>query len=117
MKLAKFHLSITIITEVGLFGYVIYSSAGTRTLLAVCMSWRIANIGKKANSANNGAMEMEFGSLDAGGDCEHNGVSFVEISKIFVMQGGIFIGMISFEDAYAVIESSSITPMRWCNDE
>ncbi len=36
------------------------------------------------NSTNNG--EMEFGLLDDGEDCEHNGVGFTKISKIVAMQ-------------------------------
>ena len=34
---------------------------------------------------------MEFGSLDGGEDGEHNGVDFVEISKMSAMQDAFFI--------------------------
>ena len=54
------------------------------------VSWRINNIVKWANSANNGAREMEFGSHDGGEDGEHNGAGFVEISNILMMQDSFF---------------------------
>ena len=33
---------------------------------------------------------MEFGSLDSGGDCEHNGIGVEEKSKIFMIQDAFF---------------------------
>ena len=33
---------------------------------------------------------MKFDSLDGGEDDEHSGVGFVQVSKIFVMQGDVF---------------------------
>ena len=41
---------------------------------------------KSANSANNGDGLVKFGSFDSADDGEYNGVSFVEKSKMFVMQ-------------------------------
>ena len=51
---------------------------------------------KLANSASNGAVNMEFGSLYSGNDGAHNGVRFVVITKylidnIFVIQDKITI--------------------------
>ena len=43
---------------------------------------------------------MEFGSFDGGRDGEQNGVSFVEISKIFAKQNANIFGMISFGKVY-----------------
>ena len=45
---------------------------------------------KKANSSNNVGREMKFGSLDGGEHPKHNGVDFVEISRIFGTQDLIF---------------------------
>ena len=59
-KAAKFHVSTMIITEVSIFGYVIYFSA------EVCISWKINNAAKLANSANTGPREMKFISLGGG---------------------------------------------------
>ena len=47
--------------------------------------------------SNNGAREMEFGSLDDRNDWEYNSVGFVEISGIFAMQDEIVYGAISFD--------------------
>ena len=47
----------------------------------MCISHRINNIAKSANSANIGIRETEFVSSDGGDDGENNGVGFVEISK------------------------------------
>ena len=46
---------------------------------------------KSANSVNNGAREMEFGSFDGGGDGERDGIVFVEISNIFTMEDNFFL--------------------------
>ena len=44
------------------------------------------NIGRKANSTNNGARKMKQSLLARVGDGEHNGTNFVEISNRFAMQ-------------------------------
>ena len=46
-----------------------------------------------AKYANNDAREMEFSSPDAEEDGEHNGVSFEEITKVFVAHDAFQIGM------------------------
>ena len=51
----------------------------------MCVSFRINNITEWANSANIGATDMTFGSLDDGEDGEHNGVGTLLISKIAAM--------------------------------
>ena len=47
---------------------------------------RINNIAKQANFGVNGAIEMEYGSVD-GGDDTLISISFVEISKISATRG------------------------------
>ena len=43
---------------------------------------------------------MEFGSLDDGGNFEHNRDSFVETSRRFAIQGALVFGMRSFDNVY-----------------
>ena len=47
------------------------------------------------NFGNNGDREVKLDSFDGRGDVEYNSVSFVEASKIFVKEDGIFYGMMS----------------------
>ena len=49
-------------------------------------NWRINNIHKEANSANDGTREVENGTFTGAEDGEHNGVRLVEIFKIFATQ-------------------------------
>ena len=65
---AKYYLSSGNITEISLSSYTIY----WHTLLAACVSWRIKNMAKYANSANYDVLEMESGA-------EYNGIGFVEM--------------------------------------
>ena len=46
----------------------------------------------KHNSGNNDAREIKFGLFYGGEAGEHTGVSFVELSNIFVMHDAILIG-------------------------
>ena len=55
---------------------------------------------KYANSANNDAREVEFGSLDCGEDDKHNGVAYVEISIISVIHDTLFFVWAPFERVY-----------------
>ena len=57
----------------------------------MCISQRINNTAKYADSANNCVRKMKFGLLDGGEDAEHNGVGFVEITKISAMQDAILL--------------------------
>ena len=50
----------------------------------MCVSCGINIITKSANFSNNGAKELECGSLNGGDDGEYNG--FVKISQIFAKQ-------------------------------
>ena len=68
---------------------IIYSSG-------VCATWRIINIAKYANSANNVARNVEFEAFDGAEDGGYNGFSFVEISKIFAKQASIFFEIMLF---------------------
>ena len=43
---------------------------------------------------------MEFGLLDGGEDDEHNGDSFVEVSKIFTVQYAVSFGTLSSDKSY-----------------
>ena len=52
---------------------------------------------KSGNSANNGVRRLKFGLFDSGDNGEHNGVSLVEISKIFVTQHNFFFGTDRFD--------------------
>ncbi len=87
IKQTEFHSSNTVITESGLCGNVIYFYADTH-----CVSWEILNTAKLANSTDNGGRDIELDSLDGGDDGEHNGVSFIEISKTFAMRDAFFLG-------------------------
>ena len=49
---------------------------------------------------------MELGSLDSGENDEHSGDSFVEIPKIFVMQGGYFFRTDPFGRVYSFPSSA-----------
>ena len=63
------------------------STVNVRDLCATddahCVSWKINNIAKYAELSNNGVPEMEIDLSDGREDNEHNGVGFVEISKVF----------------------------------
>ena len=60
---------------------------------------------------------MEFGSLDSREDGEHTDVGFVEISKILVMRGALFIGTELFDRILpAMIMDSHHTSINtFCN--
>ena len=72
--------------------HVIYSAAGLHY-----WQCKINNIVKLATFVNNGAKEIEFGSLGGGGDDEHLGVILVEIFRIFVMPHPFFNGVVKFD--------------------
>ena len=59
--------------------------------VVVCISLGLKNI------SNDGAREMEFGSLDGGEDGKYSGVSFVVISKIFSVHDASFLGIERFD--------------------
>ena len=40
---------------------------------------------------------MKIAPCNGGDDSEYNGIDFVAISKLFVMQAAFFVGMISFD--------------------
>ena len=46
---------------------------------------------------NDGGKEEKFGSPDGGGDGDHNGAHFVEISEIFAMQDVFVFGAEVFD--------------------
>ena len=58
----------------------------------MCVSGRIDSIAKGANFQNNTVRKMGFGWLDGGEDSENNYISFVEISRILVMQDALIFG-------------------------
>ena len=80
IRRAKFHLSSVYVIKVSLFGYIHY----------LFFRWKIDNIHKWANSANNGEREMELGSLDGRDFGEYTGVGYVELSQIYCDAGRFF---------------------------
>ena len=62
----------------------------------------IARTIEQANSGNNGAREIEFGSLDGGDNGENNVVDFVMICKIFSTQDNVFHEAVPFDRVYLV---------------
>ena len=44
---------------------------------------------------------MEFGAPDGGEDDEYSNIGFVEISKIYAMQGAFFSGTVSVDKVYS----------------
>ena len=69
--------------------------------------------GKEANSCNNGASEVGFGSLDGGEDAEHSGVGFVEKSKIFATQGAVPRGSESLDRVWQLAITICIIYIGW----
>ena len=43
---------------------------------------------------------MEIGLFGGGGNSEHNGDSFVEITNVFVTYDSFFVGTLSFDRVY-----------------
>ena len=58
--------------------------------LTVCVSWKINNTAKYANSANIGAKEIKIGWLDGREEGEDTAIGFVGIAEIFATQVAIF---------------------------
>ena len=73
-KLSKFHPFFTISVKFD------YSPMSVILLLAVFVSCKINRIAREADSANNGAKEMTFGSPDGGVDGEYSGAGFMKTS-------------------------------------
>ena len=95
IKQVKLHYSSPIHIKLSLYGYVIFFRS--HTLLAVGIIWKINNITKLANSANNGDRKVKISSLDSGEDWEYSGIDFVVIYKIFVMQNAFCLEAESFD--------------------
>ena len=66
----------------------------------VCFSWRINNIAKSANSANNGSREIELGRLYGANYSEYIDLTVVEVSNIFATKGAFFFVRESFDSCY-----------------
>ena len=75
---------------------------------------------KYTDSAKDGAREMEFNLLDGRDDGEDSGVGFMEISKIFVMNGAFLLELGSWMEftnricLHHCISFLSITPSSSC---
>ena len=98
---AKFHLSSINIGRVSFFSYVIYSSPATHC--QQCTSAGRKNITKEATYKNNGASNIKCGLLDGREDNKHTGVGSMEVSRIFLMQDGMFLGMVALYGGYSAI--------------
>ncbi len=67
------------------------------TQQALCISWKINNIAKETTLPILVIDRWNLASSDGGKDDEYNGIDFMEISKIFVMQHTDFFGTISVD--------------------
>ena len=57
---------------------------------------------------NGGATEMRFGSFDGRGDGEHDGVGFVEMTKVFVLHVDVLIWNIAFSSGIKLTLKTSM---------
>ena len=76
----------------------------------LCASSRINGIAKEANSAKNDVRDMKFSALDGGEGVEHNGITLVEISKIFMAQDAFFFGLLSIW--LSIVNDGVTTPIN-----
>ena len=60
----------------------------------------ITSTKKPCNNANNGARETPLCWPDGRGKGEHNGIGFVDVYKILVMQDDGYFGTTPFEEVY-----------------
>ena len=106
IKQTNYHLTSTIIDRLSVFEYVIYSSGAAH--FQQCASSKEYITVKKANSSNNGAIEMKIGLLNGGEDREDTGV-WCEISYVFVMHSEFFYRVPPFDKIYLPVQLSKFT--------